>query len=120
MWTYTLDGAVGFSQFTTVSGGNKSLIGQKFSPDVKTESSKLAVFVQAVFLHRTTLFAHTALEQWFFARFWNFFNFYQNQPFFKTYSLSMGCSLCTMADFQNCLISRVFGVFQETFCTEKL
>ena len=39
---------------------------------------------------------------------------------FKTYSLSMGCSLCTMADFQNCLISRVFGVFQETFCTEKL
>jgi len=33
-WTYTLDGAVGFSQFTIVTGGNESLIGKKFGPGV--------------------------------------------------------------------------------------
>ena len=32
----------------------------------------------------------------------------------------MGYSLCMMADFQNGLISRLFGVFLAVFCTEKL
>ena len=33
-WTYTLDGAVGSSQFTIVTGENESLIGKKFGPGV--------------------------------------------------------------------------------------
>ena len=33
-WTYTLDGAVGSSQFAIVTGGNESLIGKKFGPGV--------------------------------------------------------------------------------------
>ncbi|XP_067030294.1 opioid-binding protein/cell adhesion molecule-like isoform X2 [Acropora muricata] len=33
-WTYTLDGAVGFSQFTIVTGGSELLIGKKFDPGV--------------------------------------------------------------------------------------
>ena len=32
----------------------------------------------------------------------------------------MGYSLCMMADFQNGLISRIFGVFWAVFCTEQL
>ena len=33
----------------------------------------------------------------------------------------MGYSLCMMADFQNALISRIFGVcFGAVFCTEQL
>ena len=32
----------------------------------------------------------------------------------------MGYSLCMMADFQNGLISRIFGVFGAVFCTEQL
>ena len=31
----------------------------------------------------------------------------------------MGYSLCMMADFQNGLISRIFGVFWSIFCTEQ-
>ena len=31
---YTLDGAVGFSQFTIVTGGSELLIGKKFGPGV--------------------------------------------------------------------------------------
>ena len=33
-----------------------------------------------------------------------------NRPFCKGYSLCMGYSLCKMAHFQNCRISRIFGV----------
>ena len=33
-WTYTLDGTVGFSQFTIVTGGHESLIGKKFGPGI--------------------------------------------------------------------------------------
>ena len=36
VWTYTLDGAVGFSQFTIVTGGRELLIGKKFGPGVIT------------------------------------------------------------------------------------
>ena len=36
MWTYTLDGAVGLSQFTIVTDGSESLIGKKFGPGVIT------------------------------------------------------------------------------------
>ena len=32
----------------------------------------------------------------------------------------MGYSLCMMADFQNALISAIFGVFGPVFCTEQL
>ena len=32
----------------------------------------------------------------------------------------MGYSLCMMADFQNALISRIFSVFLNVFCTEQL
>ena len=32
----------------------------------------------------------------------------------------MGYSLCIMADFQNGLISGIFGVFGAFFCTEQL
>ena len=31
----------------------------------------------------------------------------------------MGYSLCMMADFQNALISRIFGVFERGFLTQK-
>ena len=32
----------------------------------------------------------------------------------------MSYSLCMIADFQNALISRIFGVFSSGFCTEQL
>ena len=32
----------------------------------------------------------------------------------------MGYSLCMMADFQNCPISRIFSVFGVVFCTKQL
>ena len=44
-----------------------------------------------------------------------FFIFDPNRPFCKGYSLCMGYSLCKMADFQNCLISRIFSVFSSGF-----
>ena len=36
MWTYTLDGTVGLSQFAIVSGGSELLIGRRFGPGVIT------------------------------------------------------------------------------------
>ena len=36
-------------------------------------------------------------------------------PFYKGYSVPMGYSLCKTADFQNCPISRIFGVFSSGF-----
>ena len=40
-----------------------------------------------------------------------FLIFDPNWPFCKGYGLCLGCSLCNIADFQNCLIFRMFGVF---------
>ena len=50
-----------------------------------------------------------------FRRFLAFLMFHLNWPFCKGYSLCMGYSLCKMADFQICLISRIFGVFSSRF-----
>ena len=36
-------------------------------------------------------------------------------PFCKRYGLGMDYSLCKIADFQNCPISRIFGVFASSF-----
>ena len=36
-------------------------------------------------------------------------------PFGKGYGLCMVYSPCEMADFQNCLMSRIFGVFSSGF-----
>ena len=44
-----------------------------------------------------------------------FLNFHPNYVFCKGYSLYMGYSLCMMADFENGLISRIFGVFSSGF-----
>ena len=46
-----------------------------------------------------------------FRTFLAFFIFDPNSAFCKGYSICMGSSLCKMADFQNRLISPIFGVF---------
>ena len=55
-----------------------------------------------------------------FRMFFAFLLFDPNWPFCKGYSLCMGYSLCKMADFQNCLVSVILGVFRAVFCTEQL
>ena len=45
VWTYTLDGAVGFSQFIIDTGGRGLLIGKKFGPgDITVEPEYQARF----------------------------------------------------------------------------
>ena len=58
------------------------------------------------FLKSTTLFSCRKVFRIFMA----FLILDQNRPFYKGYSLCMGYSLCKMALFQNCRISRIFGV----------
>ena len=50
-----------------------------------------------------------------FRMFLAFLLFNPNWPFCKGYSFCMGYSLCKMANFQNRLISRIFGVFSSGF-----
>ena len=50
-----------------------------------------------------------------FRVFSTFLIFDPNWPFSKAYSPCMGCRLCKTADFFNCLISRLFGVFSRGF-----
>ena len=54
-----------------------------------------------------------------FGMFLAFLIFDPNWPFCKGYSLCMGYSLCKMADFQNRLISLIFGVFSNGFLHRK-
>ena len=70
------------------------------------------VLFPVVFLHRTTLvFLYNR-----FAHVFGHFNFSPNQTILhRVYSLCMGYSLYKMADFQNRLISRIFGSFSSSF-----
>ena len=79
--------------------------------------SRVFGVVSSGFLHRTTLL----ILQNGFLMFQAFLIFDPNLPFYKGYSLCkgyslyMGYRLCKMADFQNCLISRIFGGFSTVF-----
>ena len=70
------------------------------------------------FLHRTTLVCLLIC----FSHFFRHFNFWPkliSRTFFKGYCLCMGYSLRKMADFQNRLISRIFGVPSSSFLHRK-
>ena len=68
------------------------------------------VFFRAIFCKETLYCSCRMVFRMFFA----FLIFDPNWPF------CIGYSLCKMADFENCLISRIFGVFLSRFCTEQL
>ena len=53
-----------------------------------------------------------------FRMFMAFLIFDPSWPFCKNYCLCVGFSLCKMNDFQNCLISRIFGVFSRGFFSQ--
>ena len=55
-----------------------------------------------------------------FSMFLAFLTLDPNRPFSKGYSLCMGYSLCNIADFQNCRISRIFFFYLAVFCTAQL
>ena len=66
------------------------------------------------FLHRQLLCSCGIV----FRMFLGFLIFDPNWPLCKGYSLCLCYSLCKVVDFQNCLISRIFGVFWAVFWTD--
>ena len=77
-------------------------------------SRVFGVFLRG-FLHRTTV---TFLKNGFLHVF-GILIFDPNLAFCQGYSLCMGYSVCKMADFQNCLISRIFGISLSGFLQRK-
>ena len=71
MWTYTLNCANAFSQFTIVTGGRELLIGKKIGPGVKTDSahfSNVGCFFERFFAQNNS----NVLVEWFFTCFRHF------------------------------------------------